>query len=445
MEGRKQMGSSSFTSELFGSNQSHKSSATGIFESMFSPPSKVLGRESLRSEASEKTANHISQESGGETQNTAHKDISSIYHEEKVQPCQLSSSIHYGGQDIYSRPKSSQDSEFSSLMYKKDGVEDDSESASRGNWWQDYLSKMDPSKSSTFARLFAQSGGDIRKTGGSSSFPVQKAPPPPPAVDVPPPNSPRHPVDTAPLSESIPKKKNKRKVVRESFAESKRAKRILPDGLPLSGSLSANTWVAKRIHFDLFTEEQALVNGMTEEEASDMAIELAARSTMCLAYATQKRASASTDLQALREKFDVAIKSNEDLTLRLAETERMAEEDKKKANTLLAEARATQRQRDSLLAERDSLQDRVTKLEADNKLPGDEVVNEHLLGFDKVFAQCNLLFQVPTNDPRLDVRMMVMDDKLVPIHVPPPSSPAVPNVEAAAEVVADTDEADIEP
>ncbi|XP_047172496.1 uncharacterized protein LOC124840477 isoform X1 [Vigna umbellata] len=147
MEGRKQMGSSSFTSELFGSNQSHKSSATGIFESMFSPPSKVLGRESLRSEASEKTASewwsskidHISQESGGETQNTAHKDMSSIYQEEKVQPCQLSSSIHYGGQDIYSRPKSSQDSEFSSLMYKKDGVEDDSESASRGNWWQGSL------------------------------------------------------------------------------------------------------------------------------------------------------------------------------------------------------------------------------------------------------------------------------------------------------------------
>ncbi|XP_014492602.1 uncharacterized protein LOC106755017 isoform X2 [Vigna radiata var. radiata] len=139
MEGRKQMGSSSFTSELFGSNQSHKSSATGIFESMFSPPSKVLGRESLRSEASEKTANHISKESGGETQNTAHKDMSSIYQEQKVQPCQLSSSIHYGGQDIYSRPKSSQDSEFNSSMYKKDGVEDDSESASRGNWWQGSL------------------------------------------------------------------------------------------------------------------------------------------------------------------------------------------------------------------------------------------------------------------------------------------------------------------
>lgn len=59
---------------------------------------------------------HISKESGGETQNTAHKDMSSIYQEQKVQPCQLSSSIHYGGQDIYSRPKSSQDSEFNSSV-----------------------------------------------------------------------------------------------------------------------------------------------------------------------------------------------------------------------------------------------------------------------------------------------------------------------------------------
>ena len=61
-------------------------------------------------------ADHISKESGGETQNTAHKDVSSMYQEQKVQPCQLSSSIHYGGQDIYSRPKSTQDSEFNSLV-----------------------------------------------------------------------------------------------------------------------------------------------------------------------------------------------------------------------------------------------------------------------------------------------------------------------------------------
>ncbi|KAL5161872.1 hypothetical protein HKD37_07G019087 [Glycine soja] len=143
MEGRKKMGSSSFTSELFGSNQFQKSAASGIFESMFPPPSKVLGRESLRSEVCEKTANerwsskigipdYISKGSDGETQSTTHKDMSSIYQEQRLQPCQLSSSIHYGGQDICSCPKSTQDSGYNSLLYKKDGVEDDLGS----NLWQ---------------------------------------------------------------------------------------------------------------------------------------------------------------------------------------------------------------------------------------------------------------------------------------------------------------------
>ncbi|KOM35252.1 hypothetical protein LR48_Vigan02g140200 [Vigna angularis] len=330
----------------------------------------------------------------------------------------------------------------------------------------DYLSKMDPAKSSTFARLFAQRRGDVRKTiGGSSSraptttaipatsLLVQKAPPPPPAAEVQSPKSVRRPVDKVQQSEPIPKKKGKQKVVRESSASSKRSKRALPDGPPLSRPLSPNSWVAKRIHFDLFAEEKALVKGMTEDEVSNMAMELAARSTMCLAYAAQKRASASIELQSLQEKYDAAVKSNQELTLRLTETKRIADEDKKKANTLLAEARSTQHrmqrsyddlkldlqnattknkelviERDGLLANRDSLRDRVLKLEADNKFLGDEVVNDHLLGFEKALAQCNILFQVPTKDPRLDVSMMVVDGKLVPIHVLPPSPLAIPNV-----------------
>ncbi|KOM41485.1 hypothetical protein LR48_Vigan04g168300 [Vigna angularis] len=305
-------------------------------------------------------------------------------------------------------------------------------------------------------------GGDVRKTGGGSSgapnvaadpatsLPIQKAPPPPPA-DIPPPSSPRRSAAKTPQPESLAKKKGKRKAARESSAKPQCAKRIIPDGPPLAGPLSPNTWVTKRIHFDLLTEEQALVS------------RLAARSAMCLAYAARKRASASTELQALQERFDAAVKANQDLTLRLAETERMAEEDKKKASTLLAEARATQRRMQrslddtkldlqkaaaantKLTAERDSLQDQVTRLKVDNKLLGDEVVNEHLLEFDKALAQCNLLFQVLTNDPRLDVSMMVMDDKLVPIHVPPPASSAAPNVDATAEVVAETDGANVQP
>lgn len=36
------------------------------------------------------------------------RDISSIYQEQRVQPCHLSSSIYYGGQDVYSHPQNTQ-------------------------------------------------------------------------------------------------------------------------------------------------------------------------------------------------------------------------------------------------------------------------------------------------------------------------------------------------
>ncbi|GFZ02248.1 E3 ubiquitin-protein ligase RLIM-like protein [Actinidia rufa] len=64
MNGDKKMGSSassSFTSDLFGSNESSASSSSGILGSIFSPSSKVLGRESLRSEVVEKKQNSASQ------------------------------------------------------------------------------------------------------------------------------------------------------------------------------------------------------------------------------------------------------------------------------------------------------------------------------------------------------------------------------------------------
>ncbi|KAH9736228.1 plant/t7h20-70 protein [Citrus sinensis] len=147
MEGRKQTGSSSsLTNELFGSKES--SSSSGIFGSIFSPPSKVLGRESLHSESMEKK-HDSSKEAWNtkpttpgtyetESQGTAYKDMSSMYQDQRVQPCHLSSSIYYGGQDVYSpRPPNSQGPGVNSV-FKKDG-EDDSGSASRGNWWQGSL------------------------------------------------------------------------------------------------------------------------------------------------------------------------------------------------------------------------------------------------------------------------------------------------------------------
>ncbi|XP_058739689.1 uncharacterized protein LOC131611867 [Vicia villosa] len=164
MEGRKKLSSSSssssssFTSELFGSIDFHPSSASsGIFDSIFSPSSKVFGRESLRSALNGKTAteglnskigtqdymskgnaDYVSKGSEGETEEKTNKDMSYVYQEQRVQPCQLSSSIYYGGQDVYSHPQSTRGS-GSNTMYKKDGGEDDSGSASRGNWWQGSL------------------------------------------------------------------------------------------------------------------------------------------------------------------------------------------------------------------------------------------------------------------------------------------------------------------
>ncbi|KAI9153606.1 hypothetical protein LWI28_013808 [Acer negundo] len=90
MEGRKKVGSaSSITNELFGSKES---SSSGIFGAIFAPPSKVLGRESLRSDSMEKKQDN-SKESWNtkpgapgdaskgyesETQGTPNKDMSSL-------------------------------------------------------------------------------------------------------------------------------------------------------------------------------------------------------------------------------------------------------------------------------------------------------------------------------------------------------------------------------
>ncbi|XP_022151567.1 uncharacterized protein LOC111019480 [Momordica charantia] len=153
MEGKKQLGSSSsLTIDLFGSKETSYSSTTGIFGSIFAPSSKVLGGESLLSqikegerdsvnepwipntEAKDDAANHRQKES----QEMKNKDLSSIYQEQRAQPCHLSSSIYYGGQDVYSQSQNSHNSGVNSV-FKKDGGEDDSGSASRGNWWQGSL------------------------------------------------------------------------------------------------------------------------------------------------------------------------------------------------------------------------------------------------------------------------------------------------------------------
>ncbi|KAL0309925.1 UNVERIFIED_CONTAM: hypothetical protein Sradi_5934800 [Sesamum radiatum] len=151
MEGGKQSGSS-FASDLFGAKDSSAAaSSSGIFGSIFPPPPKVIGQESVRSSEADKKNDSgnpsWSAKSGvsdnkavvgeGQSQDTTSKVISSYFQEEKVQPFHYSSSIYYGGQDVYSRPQSAQNPGFTT--FNKDGGEDDSGSASRGIGGRVYL------------------------------------------------------------------------------------------------------------------------------------------------------------------------------------------------------------------------------------------------------------------------------------------------------------------
>ncbi|KAF5737198.1 hypothetical protein HS088_TW13G00076 [Tripterygium wilfordii] len=155
MEGRKpaskSSSSSSSTSEMFGSREKYPSpSSPGLFGSIFAPTSKVLGRESLRTELRrQEYANgawntnpgrpvDALENSEGEVKSMPNRDMSYMYHDQRVQPSPLSSSIFYGGQDVYNHPQSTQSTGVNSV-YKKDGSEDDSGIASRGNWWQGSL------------------------------------------------------------------------------------------------------------------------------------------------------------------------------------------------------------------------------------------------------------------------------------------------------------------
>ncbi|KAG6437131.1 hypothetical protein SASPL_102042 [Salvia splendens] len=124
MEGGKQT-SSSLASDLFGAKDSSSSSSSGIFGTMFPPPPKVVGQEYSGTEkkiisgnpnwtAKNGVAgiyiyiflmNHFRNAVGGQNQR---KDDVSYYTDEKVQPFHYSSSIYYGGQDVYSRPESAQ-------------------------------------------------------------------------------------------------------------------------------------------------------------------------------------------------------------------------------------------------------------------------------------------------------------------------------------------------
>ncbi|KAK9075905.1 hypothetical protein SSX86_004235 [Deinandra increscens subsp. villosa] len=155
MEGKKQASSSSsFTNELFGSTESSDSSSSGLFNSIFPPVSKAHRKNYLSSEETNK--NYDSATRRGSTIDSVDnedqswnqkKDKNQFYQQETSHPCHLSSSIYYGGQDVYINPRITKNTPGHSTsqtqnhmrlqQYNKDG-EDDGR-ASRGNWWQGSL------------------------------------------------------------------------------------------------------------------------------------------------------------------------------------------------------------------------------------------------------------------------------------------------------------------
>lgn len=146
MENKRQESASSSSSpinfdHLFGLKDSSSSATTGVFGSIFSPPSTVQGRGSSHSGSIRKQGETSSK--GGESNIFNSKDKSSIYENESAEPCYFSSSIYYGGQENYS-PRTKPTTESLHHVVKKDGGEEDpngnnSNSASRGNWWQGSL------------------------------------------------------------------------------------------------------------------------------------------------------------------------------------------------------------------------------------------------------------------------------------------------------------------
>ncbi|KAL6994809.1 hypothetical protein U1Q18_042750 [Sarracenia purpurea var. burkii] len=156
---RKQVGSSSssLTLDLFGPKDSSSSTSNpgGLFGSVFGSPSTGLGKDSSQSgfmgsrqdlgsqfpNCKHGTSENVTQKGRGESYDVGSKDQRSIYQSETSEPCYLSSSIYYGGQEVYS--PTSQPT-VSQHTFKKDGGEDDPNgsnlnSASRGNWWQGSL------------------------------------------------------------------------------------------------------------------------------------------------------------------------------------------------------------------------------------------------------------------------------------------------------------------
>ncbi|OWM81775.1 uncharacterized protein LOC116193087 isoform X2 [Punica granatum] len=145
--------STSFPAELFGLKLTTPSSSPeNVFSSIFPPPSKVQAGEFPKFELNAnkqyfvedgwnikpvKSEDNLKSNQSG-TQSIQKEDASYIYQERNLQPMNLSSSIYYGGREMYSNPNNKQDPALNFISLENNG-EDDSGSASRGDWWQGSL------------------------------------------------------------------------------------------------------------------------------------------------------------------------------------------------------------------------------------------------------------------------------------------------------------------
>ncbi|CAI8600935.1 unnamed protein product [Vicia faba] len=130
--------SSSFVSELFGTKETHSSSSSGVFGSILSSPSPNEVRNKAIKEKWDSilgTPDVIFKACGGGSQKIQTTDKSSIYQDQRTEPCNLSSSLSYGGQDIIHYAQSTQNY-GKNLLPKSVAEEDDMRIASRGDWWK---------------------------------------------------------------------------------------------------------------------------------------------------------------------------------------------------------------------------------------------------------------------------------------------------------------------
>ncbi|CAA7028985.1 unnamed protein product [Microthlaspi erraticum] len=142
MDKKKSVSSSSSSSfdHIFGPRVSSPSSSstTGLFQSIFPPPSMGTQADLANRHAATRYQppnSGIPNKRGERSKNKERKNYKS---EETQPPCNWSSSIYYGGQESYSSSTPSR-STTKPDAYKKDGEEGDSDSASRGNWWEGSL------------------------------------------------------------------------------------------------------------------------------------------------------------------------------------------------------------------------------------------------------------------------------------------------------------------